>query len=634
LFGDGGERISGNNSSSLLNFFTAGAERMRIESNGHLLVGTTSAAVSSSTGSVTGAVINSTGLFEAARDGTIMELNRVNTDGIILRARKNGAVVGSIGTSSADGFYIHSTFGNDSGLVFGSERIVPCTSTGAFDDAAVDLGYSSGRFKDLYLSGTATMDGLTVGDNHTIGDDNFDNLLIQSSSGEGIRLISNHATNPLTMESDVGFVFKTLFGTNRFEVTSTGNIKQNSVNTSTNVGYSVNNGTYDAIALGTGGFGVNGGAATDGGIRAYNNLLFGTGASAAERMRIDSAGNLLVGTTDNVIWNNNAGNATDNGHNLRADGRAGFSYYNATTNTNATVNINRTGSDGDLIRLFKSGTVVGSIGTDASRFKIKSNSVALYLENESNKQLVWGNVSSVPYFYPQSDNDTNIGYPTQRFKDLYLSGTASIGSKAYIKSDANVGYFGGDAAQTNHISFYDALDLVRVYTAGTERMRIDSAGNLFVGCTSIPTGGSSTGFSISDNDGKQMVTHGVSGTNNTYVNVYKNANGIVGGIRVNGSATFFDTASDQRLKKNIADADDAGSKIDAIQVRKYDWKADGSHQDYGMIAQELLEVAPEAVSQGETAEEMMGVDYSKLVPMLIKEIQSLRNRVAQLETGE
>jgi len=30
----------------------------------------------------------------------------------------------------------------------------------------------------------------------------------------------------------------------------------------------------------------------------------------------------------------------------------------------------------------------------------------------------------------------------------------------------------------------------------------------------------------------------------------------------------------------------------------------------------------------------MGVDYSKLVPMLIKEIQSLRNRVAQLETGE
>jgi len=29
----------------------------------------------------------------------------------------------------------------------------------------------------------------------------------------------------------------------------------------------------------------------------------------------------------------------------------------------------------------------------------------------------------------------------------------------------------------------------------------------------------------------------------------------------------------------------------------------------------------------------MGVDYSKLVPMLVKEIQSLRNRVAQLENN-
>ena len=50
-----------------------------------------------------------------------------------------------------------------------------------------------------------------------------------------------------------------------------------------------------------------------------------------------------------------------------------------------------------------------------------------------------------------------------------------------------------------------------------------------------------------------------------------------------------------------------------------------------MIAQELITVAPEAVSKGETEEEMMGVDYSKLVPMLVKEIQSLRVRVHALE---
>jgi hypothetical protein len=55
---------------------------------------------------------------------------------------------------------------------------------------------------------------------------------------------------------------------------------------------------------------------------------------------------------------------------------------------------------------------------------------------------------------------------------------------------------------------------------------------------------------------------------------------------------------------------------------------------YGVIAQDLHAVAPQAVLQGDDGDEIektWGVDYSKLVPMLIKEIQSLRARVAALE---
>jgi hypothetical protein len=102
-------------------------------------------------------------------------------------------------------------------------------------------------------------------------------------------------------------------------------------------------------------------------------------------------------------------------------------------------------------------------------------------------------------------------------------------------------------------------------------------------------------------------------------------------VNSGGTTVAYNTSSDRRLKENITDADDAGSKVDAIQVRKFDWIADGSHQDYGMIAQELQTVAPEAVSTPENSDDMMGVDYSKLVPMLVREIQSLRARVAQLE---
>ena len=66
-------------------------------------------------------------------------------------------------------------------------------------------------------------------------------------------------------------------------------------------------------------------------------------------------------------------------------------------------------------------------------------------------------------------------------------------------------------------------------------------------------------------------------------------------------------------------------------MRSFDWIINGSHQEYGMVAQELVEVAPYAVYQPENSDEMMAVDYSKLVPMMIKEIQDLKQRIETLE---
>jgi hypothetical protein len=107
----------------------------------------------------------------------------------------------------------------------------------------------------------------------------------------------------------------------------------------------------------------------------------------------------------------------------------------------------------------------------------------------------------------------------------------------------------------------------------------------------------------------------------------------VGSISVTTSATAYNTSSDRRLKDNIAPADDAGSIIDAIAIVKHDWKVGGSVR-YGVIAQDIYEVVPETVRVGDTDNEITeawAVDYSKFVPMLIKEIQTLRHRITQLE---
>ena len=171
----------------------------------------------------------------------------------------------------------------------------------------------------------------------------------------------------------------------------------------------------------------------------------------------------------------------------------------------------------------------------------------------------------------------------------------------------------------------------QVADSAVERLRIDSSGNVLVGTTDQYA--FNGGFTVqTDTVDYINVGHASSVASGNYYAAFRHGTNTLGTITQNGTTgILYNTSSDERLKENITDSADADSKVDAIQIRQFDWIADGSHQDYGVIAQELVTVAPEAVSEGDTEEDMMGVDYSKLVPMLIKEVQSLRSRVAELE---
>ena len=73
--------------------------------------------------------------------------------------------------------------------------------------------------------------------------------------------------------------------------------------------------------------------------------------------------------------------------------------------------------------------------------------------------------------------------------------------------------------------------------------------------------------------------------------------------------------------------------IDLIQQMKvYDYKwIDYESRSYGVLAHELQEVLPGAVSGEKDDEEMQGVDYSKVVPVLIKAIQELKAEIELLK---
>jgi hypothetical protein len=105
----------------------------------------------------------------------------------------------------------------------------------------------------------------------------------------------------------------------------------------------------------------------------------------------------------------------------------------------------------------------------------------------------------------------------------------------------------------------------------------------------------------------------------------------VGSISVTASNTAFNTSSDYRLKKNIIDCPEASTILNNIKVRSFDWKSNDSHQRYGVVAQEVDLIYPEAITKGNKEDPMWSVDYSKFVPLLIKEIQDLRTRILEIE---
>jgi hypothetical protein len=172
-------------------------------------------------------------------------------------------------------------------------------------------------------------------------------------------------------------------------------------------------------------------------------------------------------------------------------------------------------------------------------------------------------------------------------------------------------------------------------------MRIDSSGQILIGTTSS---GSLTNT-------KQLITHdgnttyglrlNSTNTSGTQYHQSFDRNGTQAGYITSNSATTiaFNNASDERLKENIQNSGSAIQDIKDIQVRQFDWIDNiDTHRDFGFVAQELVNVVPEAVTQGtdeldENGKPVRtwGVDYSHIVPRLVKVCQEQQTKIEQLE---
>ena len=101
-----------------------------------------------------------------------------------------------------------------------------------------------------------------------------------------------------------------------------------------------------------------------------------------------------------------------------------------------------------------------------------------------------------------------------------------------------------------------------------------------------------------------------------------------------GSVKYWmDQKSDRRLKENITDtAVKALDKINRLRMVAFDFIESKKHEEIGLIAQEAETIVPRIVSRNpENPDGYLHIDYTSLVPYLIKAIQELNQKIEKME---
>jgi hypothetical protein len=368
----------------------------------------------------------------------------------------------------------------------------------------------------------------------------------------------------------------------------------------------------------------------------------GGGSTDTERMRITAQGDVAIGTT-------------------------GLAY----SFTGRTV-LGIEGTNSSLIEMRSGGTQRGYIIGDANTIKVAAAGAStLQFETNGAERMridTSGKVgigtttpaNNLQVVAAVANNPTTLNVThgaSGNFFDYAAIGVTAVGGinggmTAWGTGSARAGSF-WLSTSTNHPMVFGTND--------TERMRIDSAGLVSIGTTATVaqltvggTGGTGqvAGFrntlflrnSNSSGNQSNFLVFGSAGTisscfigndiqaDGTTINRLDVQAGGSGGVFLASGGTSWTAVSDERGKDIIEPISNAVQKVSTLRavIGKYKTDAEGTRRSF-LIAQDVQAVFPEAVSVGTDDQQTLGVAYTDTIPLLVKAIQELTARVAQLE---
>jgi hypothetical protein len=393
--------------------------------------------------------------------------------------------------------------------------------------------------------------------------------------------------------------------------------------------------------------------------------------SSAERLRVNSSGNVGIGTNNPVLGLldiNGAGSTLavrtpdTSSPTFALFVNAGSNGVGAISLDNGGIMTFDTGSTGagqaERMRITSGGDVGIGTTSPASRLNILGTSTApsattlsaatLNVQGSSTLRLLIGTDPSSPFgAWLQTTDGAGAGYPinlnplggnvgigtsspTVKLAVVDTAGSSLIRAIGNASGTTVTGQLGASSSALVAVGAVSNHPLIFT-TNDAERARILTGGSLCVNNTTS-AGGQPLyvkAFNGTGSAGFQVFSNG-----NGAIDWYNGSAGYVASVIVNASSVAYNTTSDYRLKENIAPMTGALAKVSALKPVTYDWKSGGSSQ--GFIAHELQEVVPDCVTGEKDAVDAdgkpkyQGVDTSFLVATLTAAIQEQQAIIASL----